>query len=355
MAAPTYTAPPNDAPVLGDPDFAANAQGFLGWFPTFGAYCEALKTWMTTEFAYTLGDGSAAAPVVSFSADTNTGLFRPGADQLGISLGGTEVARFRNASLAIGLTNPGAKLHVVDTADAPTSYATASHATFTKAVITANAVRAASAAYNLFVGYSGNSADVEFRVTGEGNATCDGSFTGGGADYAEYFEWLDGNPGGEDRIGVSVVLDGDKIRPAEAGDEPIGVVSANPSVVGDGDMDRWKGKYLRDDYGRYIWERRETVEWTEKAGEVEVTHSYDTWEVPSGTIVPKDAKFTPYERKKLNPEFDAKRPYTPRADRPEWSTIGLIGKLRLRKGQPVGTRWIKMRDVSADVEEWLVR
>jgi hypothetical protein len=32
-----------------------------------------------------------------------------------------------------------------------------------------------------------------------------------------------------------------------------------------------------------------------------------------------------------------------------------MGKLRIRKGQPTGSRWIKMRDVSATVEEWLVR
>jgi len=32
-----------------------------------------------------------------------------------------------------------------------------------------------------------------------------------------------------------------------------------------------------------------------------------------------------------------------------------MGKLRLRKGQPVGANWIRMRDVSDAVEEWLVR
>ena len=33
----------------------------------------------------------------------------------------------------------------------------------------------------------------------------------------------------------------------------------------------------------------------------------------------------------------------------------MIGKLRIRKGQITGTRWIKMRDISDTVEEWLVR
>ena len=32
-----------------------------------------------------------------------------------------------------------------------------------------------------------------------------------------------------------------------------------------------------------------------------------------------------------------------------------MGKLRVRKGQDVGDRWIKMRDVSDSVEEYLVR
>jgi hypothetical protein len=33
----------------------------------------------------------------------------------------------------------------------------------------------------------------------------------------------------------------------------------------------------------------------------------------------------------------------------------MMGKLRMLKGQPTGDRWIKMRDISDTVEEWLVR
>ena len=33
----------------------------------------------------------------------------------------------------------------------------------------------------------------------------------------------------------------------------------------------------------------------------------------------------------------------------------MMGKLRMRKGQPTGDRWIKMKDISDTVEEWLVR
>ena len=179
--------------------------------------------------------------------------------------------------------------------------------------------RSATSAYWFLQGVSGwaGTNDTEFYIRGDGNAYIDGSWNGGGADYAEYFEWSDGNTLAEDRRGISVVLDGDKIREAVDGEEPIGVISGNPSVVGDNDVDRWKNKYLRDDYGSYILDE-------------------DGY-------------------RQLNPGYDSDVEYVQREDRAEWDTVGLMGKLRIRKGQVIGTRWIKMRDVSDTVEEWLVR
>jgi hypothetical protein len=188
---------------------------------------------------------------------------------------------------------------------------------FNGTVIRAMADRAASTAYWFTAGISGNGADTEFYIRGDGNAFADGSWSGGGADYAEYFEWSDGNPDEEDRRGISVVLDGEKIRPAQDGEEPIGVISGNPSVIGDAAATKWVGKYLRDDYGSYVLDEN---------GE-----------------------------RQLNPAYDPDQEYTPREQRPEWDCVGLMGKLRIRKGQPTGSRWIKMRDISDSVEEWLVR
>jgi hypothetical protein len=177
--------------------------------------------------------------------------------------------------------------------------------------------------------YSDNGGDREFNLQGDGNGYCDGAWTGGGADYAEYFEWSDGNPDEEDRRGIAVVLDGDKIRPAAAGEDPIGVISGNPSVVGDAAWNKWSGKYLRDDYGTYIQE------------------DYEVEDEDGNTVI--------QQRRKLNPAYDPNQEYTPREQRPEWDCVGLMGKLRIRKGQPTGSRWIKMRDISDFVEEWLVR
>ena len=46
------------------------------------------------------GDGTALSPGISYESDTNTGIFRPGADQLSISAGGVEVVRFTTQFLA---------------------------------------------------------------------------------------------------------------------------------------------------------------------------------------------------------------------------------------------------------------
>ena len=227
--------------------------------------------------------------------------------------------------------------------------------------------RSNSSAYVMLGIYSGNdgnsiAADREFLVRGDGQVYADGSFNGGGADYAEYFEWADSNSNNEDRRGFSVVLVGDKIRKATSQDSPdliIGVVSANPSVVGDAQYDKWKDKYVRDEFGDYIRDPHNVVEWTDNDGK---HYIYREGSVPEDVDVPPnattssvDSNGNQYEHRRLNVDYDPNIPYVPREDRPEWDAIGLMGKLRIRKGQPIGTRWIKMRDVSETVEEWLVR
>ena len=95
-------------------------------------------------------------------------------------------------------------------------------------------------------------------------------------------------------------------------------------------------------------------------------HSYATDRIPDGITAPSDATVIVTEkdgagntinlqRKKLNPDWDNSKTYIRRKDRKEWDAIGLMGKLRMLKGQPTGTNWIKMRDISSSVEEWLVR
>ena len=194
------------------------------------------------------------------------------------------------------------------------------HASFSDRVIIMNAHRSAASAYQFLLAYTGDFSDNEFNLRGDGNAYADGSWNGGGADYAEYFEWKDGNTSDEDRVGISVKLDGDKIVASSDSDNAsdiIGVISGNPSIVGDSAWNKWNEKYLKDDYGRY--------------------------------------KLDGNGERTLNPNYDKEKTYIAREDRKEWDVVGLMGKLRIKKGQKTGTNWIKMRDISDTVEEWLVR
>ena len=202
----------------------------------------------------------------------------------------------------------------------PTLWCSNTNTSSTWDIIRSESARTGNSAFHFFVCTSGNLSDDEFRVRGDGQVYADGSFNSGGADYAEYFEWTDGNSSNEDRRGMTVVLDGNKVKlstSSDSTDNIIGVVSGNASVIGDAASEKWTDKYLRDDYGTYL----------------------------------KDENGD----RKLNPSFDDTKTYVSREDRQEWDAIGMVGKLRIRKGQTTGTRWIKMRDISDTVEEWLVR
>ena len=116
--------------------------------------------------------------------------------------------------------------------------------------------RAATTVYDFLVCTSGDLSDDEIILRGDGNCFQDGGTTfSTPADYAEYFEWTDGNSSNEDRAGMTVVLDGNKVKlstSSDSTDNIIGVVSANPAVVGDGAWNKWADKYLKDDFNRYI-------------------------------------------------------------------------------------------------------
>lgn len=130
------------------------------------------------------------------------------------------------------------------------------------------------------------------RVMRDGNIYATKAFNATGADYAEMFEWLDGNPNNEDRRGLFVTLDGECIKLATEKDEYIlGIISASPSVVGDNFADDWKGKYKRDIFG--------------------------------SRVLDDDGNFI------LSDDYDKEQDnnYTSRDQRKEWAAVGMMGKL----------------------------
>ena len=138
-----------------------------------------------------------------------------------------------------------------------------------------------------------------FTVDGRGGLASDHSTSiTSGADYAEYFEWKDGNSSSEDRIGQSVVLDGHQIRKATDSDDTskiLGIISGNPSVVGDSAELRWQGKWELDAFNRRQTEEVEVYEWTDEHGEF---YSFEPDKVPEGLTVPSDRKVVKIENDK---------------------------------------------------------
>ena len=175
-----------------------------------------------------------------------------------------------------------------------TSLATAS--TFSMGESSTSTGATVGTAFVIGNGYS-TSASNACRITYSGQVIGKSSYASTGADYAEYFEWADGNPDQEDRRGYFVTLDGEQIRKARSGEYLLGIVSGHPCVIGNFD-EHWRGQYEMDEWGDYIYVDEEG----------------------------NPCKGGGY---KVNPNYDDSQPYVPREDRPEWSAVGMLGKLRV--------------------------
>lgn len=157
-----------------------------------------------------------------------------------------------------------------------------------------------------------------FRVTFEGTTYGNGPFNTWGADYAEYFEWSDGNKNNEDRRGYFVTFDkgSNTIRKANSSDNFIlGAVSTQAAIIGDC-REEWDRKYKRDKWGNLVYKT------------LTIDAVYRDRLNPDGSIT----KVLVSDRLQqevpiISENFDENMEYIPREKRPEWSPIGLLGKL----------------------------
>lgn len=191
-----------------------------------------------------------------------------------------------------------------------------------------------------------------FTVDQNGEVKCDGTFKSGGADYAELFESSDEK---SIPVGTTVALDKDgKVRSARKNETPIGVISGAPAILGNSPL-HWPGKYVRDEFGIPIVETtKEYVPVSEEAEKEIQRLTADGAELDL-TNRKKLLKKEIVSRYVINPDFDPSRPYDPRENRPGWQKVGLLGQLRIRKGQPTAPSWVKIKDISDNVELWLVK
>lgn len=138
-----------------------------------------------------------------------------------------------------------------------------------------------------------------FRVDMQGVVFCGTNYNTGGADFAEMYEWVDGNPNNEERRGRFVTLDGEKIRFANQNDPVFGLTSASPCFVGN-NHDEWHRRYVRDVFGAIVYEKV--------------------------TVATAEGKLAEIYRKKENPDYQEKG-YIPRSERKEWAFVGQLGQI----------------------------
>jgi len=190
---------------------------------------------------------------------------------------------------------------------------------------------------------------IRFDMVG-GNGRWDGTVNLGAADYAEYFEWEDGNTNNEDRRGYFVSIIGNKIK---IGNENIiGIVSANPAVVGDASPNKWNGAFELDEWGTPIYSEYSYYKIIEKEGETGETTTFIYVDDNDNEFLeyhsPSNVNGIPFigdstnstlidtrKVRKLNPSFNPSTPYIAREDRSEWDPIGILGKLMVRTSENI--------------------
>ena len=212
---------------------------------------------------------------------------------------------------------------------------------------------------NVFRVYVAGSDRIHFFANG--NGYFDGGADVGPADYAEFFEWADGNPDNEDRRGYPVVLCSEgKIRIAtsdDAREDFLGIVSVDAAIVGDAAWAAWTGRYKKDKFGKREEEHYTMYGWGSKENEEDTWEHYHSPEsaLLNNVEIPENAVAELKSRPILADDYDPDREYIPRKDRQEWQAIGLMGKLPLLKGQPTAPQWRKLFDLNDEVEMWMVR
>lgn len=209
---------------------------------------------------------------------------------------------------------------------------------------------------NLFIVGNGYQAGDTTNGSNALRLTSDGTLyyktgMGEGADYAEFFEWSDGNLLNEDRCGLFVTFDFNKeykyansqelphIKPANEGDYILGVISGNPSFVGNSD-EEWKKRWLYDDFDRPIMEtiqvpitKLQEVETGEYRTEIEYDENDNEIEVKIPITETKEIETGEYRTEIVqvqNPDYNPSETYVNRKNRKEWETTGMLGVLSVR-------------------------
>ena len=241
------------------------------------------------------------------------------------------------------------------------------------------------------------------KFDGNGNGYADATWQDNSFDYAELFEWkthLSNDSDINALWGKTVVLDGDKVKLAESGDEAnvIGVIRPKGSTNSHGDGLQWGGKWKKDVWGNYETEGYTRITWQEEKG---YRHSYPKDRIPTHrlkksvcedkdihkkessfeldnegnkipVIVPNTAEEktatnylerthkkgkadVPLKRRIYTDSYDQNTAYNRRQDRPkEWVLIGMLGQVPVRDSAIIPTHWKKMKNLESGIDKYFI-
>ena len=240
------------------------------------------------------------------------------------------------------------------------------------------------------------------KFDGNGKGYADSTWEDNSFDYAELFEWkthLSNDSDINALWGKTVVLDGDKVKLAESGDEAnvIGVIRPKGSTNSHGDGLQWGGKWKKDVWGNYETEGYTRVTWQEKG----YRHSYPKDRIPThrlkigigedkdihkkessfeldknGNKIPvvvpstdsqktatnylerthkKGKADVPLKRRIYNDSYNQNTAYNRRQDRPkEWVLIGMLGQVPVRDSAIIPTHWKKMKNLESGIDKYFI-
>jgi hypothetical protein len=194
-----------------------------------------------------------------------------------------------------------------------------------------------------------------FRVDGTGAVYANSSYYSNGTCYAELFEWADGNSRDEDRNGFTVTLDANgKLRVADEGDKVVGVVVPNAAVVGNSAWNHWHSKFRnkQNKYSIVEWLEMET---TKLKSFYKQSLSKD-FALPDNAIeIQTDYNGNEFLKPAVNHLWDSSEDYEGREKRKNWAVVCILGSAPVFKGQLVNNNWIKVKDLSDELELMIIK
>ena len=182
---------------------------------------------------------------------------------------------------------------------------TSSQTSLGQSVLVGSSRTIASVGNSLTLGHSSsgspssNNQTIRLEAVG-GVGRFSGDITTSGLDYAELFP----NALGEEiPPGTIISLSENGVMPASHTDDICGVISHTYGILGGDHFSCWAGRYLKDDWGRQLWE------------------SVEDPDNPGSMI----------ERRVENPDYIPEKQQLSRLSRPdEWSPVGLLGQVLVR-------------------------